>query len=177
MFDAKPVAPGVEADPLFIEYKIAALEPAVPQRACGSIHDSPMLGRMVYARMPHGRPSFWHGERHMPDSRFPLRIVFEVDGDRLPGADQLACVVAIRRLQVQDAMLCAPLINARLQQLRPSRMVSADDLVLTSIHLPPRPLRDARFELVFRAAKMPEMSFTVSFGRGVPRSVRIDSDA
>ena len=127
--------------------------------------------------MPPGRPSYWFGQIHMPDSRFALKIVCEVEADRAPGPDHIACAVAIRRLQVQDAMVCEPLINARLQELRPARRVSADDLVLTAIHLPPRPLIDARFELGFRARSAPDLSLTVVFARGAPASVRIDSDA
>jgi len=99
-----------------------------------------------------------------------------VAGDDLPGSDQAACVTAFRKLQVQDAMLCAPLINARLKELQIGATVGVDDLVLTLIHLPPHPLVDARFELGFRATSMPDLTFTVVFLRGTPRSVRIDSD-
>jgi hypothetical protein len=112
----------------------------------------------------------------MPDSRFPLHIICEVEGDNLPGSDQIACVTAFRRLQVQDAMLCAPLINERLRELRISHMVGADDLVLTLIHLSARPLFDARFELGFRATSIQNLSFNVVFVRGTPRKVRVDSD-
>ena len=86
-------------------------------------------------------------------------------------------MAAFRRLQVQDAMLCAPLINERLRELNIERGISADDLVLTLIHLPPRPLSAARFELGFRTSSIPNLSFTVVFIRGKPRSVRIDSDS
>jgi hypothetical protein len=177
MYDADHPTAGIDADQLLLDFKLAGVEPVAPQRACGDVFESPVVGRLEFAPMPHGRPSFWHGEQRMPDSRFTLKVVCEVEGDRRPGADQMACVVAFRRLQVQDAMLCAPLINARLQQLRPSRFVTADDLVLTSIHLAPHPLTDARFELGFRARSKPQMQFTVVFVQGAPRSVRIDSDA
>jgi hypothetical protein len=177
MFDAERPAPESVADPLLVEIKIAGLEPVRPQRPTGEIFESSMLGRLEFSQMPYGRLSFWHVEQWMPDSRFALKIVCEVESDRLPGADQEACVTAFRRLQVQDAIRCAPLINTRLQELRPSRKVRVDDLVLTSIHLPPHPLTDARFELGFRAASMPELQFTIVFVRGVPYSVRIDSDA
>jgi hypothetical protein len=177
MFDAEPPAADTDTDPLLVEIKIAGLEPVRPQRPGGEIYESPMMGRLEFARMPYGRPSFWHAVHRMPDSRFTLQIVCEVESDRLPGADQEACVTAFRRLQVQDAIRCAPLINARLQELRPSRKVRVDDLVLTSIHLPPHPLTDARFELGFRATSMPELQFTIVFVHGVPHSVRIDSDA
>jgi len=177
MFDAEPARPEVGDDELFLEQRLGALEPVAPQRAGGEVFESPMLGRMEFARMPRGRPSFWRAEQHMPDSPFSLQVLCEVEGDELPGADQVACVVAFRRLQVQDAMLCAPLINARLREMVPVRTVSVDDLVLTSIHLPPRPLTEARFELGFRATSARHLRFTVVFARGIPRSVRIDSDA
>jgi hypothetical protein len=177
MLDAEPPAPESVADELFLEFRIAGLEPVRPQRASGEVYESTLLGRMEFSRMPYGRPSFWRAEQWMPDSRYALQIVCEVEGDRLPGADQEACVAAFRRLQVQDAMLCAPLINARLRDLRPARSVSADDLVLNLIHLPPHPLTDARFELGFRASSAPDLQFTIVFARGQPRSVRIDSDA
>jgi len=177
MFDAEPGAREAGADELSFEFLRAELEAVRPRRTAGEVIDAPMIGRLQFSRMPRGRPSFWHAEQQMPDSRFALRVVCEVDGDRLPGADQMACVVAFRRLQVQDAMLCAPLINARLQLLRLSHRVTADDLVLTLIYLPPHPLTDARFELGFRVASIPQLLFTCVFGRGVPRSVRIDSDS
>ena len=178
MFDAEapPPAQGID-DGLSLEPRLAGLEPVHPLRASGEIVESPMLGRLEFSRMPHGRPSFWRGEQWMPDSRFPLRIVCEVEGDHLPGSDQGACVTAFRRLQVQDAMLCAPLINQRLRELQIAHTVTVDDLVLTLIHLPPHPLADARFELGFRATSIQNLSFNVVFVRGTPRSVRIDSDA
>ena len=83
-------------------------------------------------------------------------------------------MTAFRRLQVQDAMLCAPLINKRLRELQLAFTVGVDDLVLTLIHLPPHPLTDARFELGFRARTVAHLAFTVVFVRGTPRSVRID---
>ncbi len=176
MFDADRAARAGDIDELFIEPRVAGLEPVRALRPSGEIYESPMLGRLEFARMPHGRPSFWHGELWMPDSRFGLQIVCEVVGDDLPGSDHAACVTAFRRLQVQDAMLCAPLLNERLRELQLSDGISGDDLVMTLIHLPPRPLLDARFELGFRAPEIPNLSFTVVFIRGTPRSVRIDSD-
>jgi hypothetical protein len=180
MLDAEESLPVRGVDDLFLEPPLPGLEPVRKARPCGEIFESPMLGRLEFARMPSGRPSFWRGELRMPDSRYALQIVCEVDGDDLPGSDQTACVTAFRRLQVQDAMLCAPLINERLRELKISRNFSrnigADDLVLTLIHLPPRPLAAARFELGFRAPSIPHLSFTVVFVRGTPRSVRVDSD-
>jgi hypothetical protein len=177
MFDDEQCPPFGTIDDLLLDARLAGLEPVRPQRPSGEIFESPMLGRLEFARMPRGRPSFWRGEIRMPDSRFGLQIVCEVEGDDLPGSDQAACVTAFRRLQVQDAMLCAPLINDRLRELQIGRCISADDLVLTSIHLPPRPLSAARFELGFRSSSIPNLSLTVVFTRGVPRSVRIDSDS
>jgi len=177
MFAAERSRPASGVDDLLLETRVAGVEPVRPLRPSGEIYESPMLGRLEFARMPHGRPSFWRGEMRMPDSRYGLQIVCEVESDELPGSDQTACVTAFRRLQVQDAMLCAPLINERLRELNIERGISADDLVLTLIHLPPRPLSAARFELGFRASSIPNLSFTVVFIRGKPRSVRIDSDS
>jgi hypothetical protein len=156
--------------------RFAGQAPLRAPRATGDVLESPMLGRMEFSRMPQGRPSFWRAELWMPDSRYALQIVCEVDGDEEPGSDQAACVTAFRRLQVQDAILCAPLINERLRELKIAGCVSPDDLVLTLIHLPPHPLTDARFELGFQASSLPELTFTVVFVRGTPRSVRVDSD-
>jgi hypothetical protein len=177
MLDAEESLPAAGVDDLFLDPPLPGLEPVREARPSGEIHESPMLGRLEFAQMPYGRPSFWRGEMRMPDSRYPLQIVCEVEGDALPGSDQVACVTAFRRLQVQDAMLCAPLINDRLRALQISHSIHADDLVLTLIHLPPHPLAAARFELGFRAASIPHLSFTVVFVRGTPRSVRVDSDS
>jgi hypothetical protein len=177
MFDAEAPPPADGIDELFLEPHIVGAEPVHPPRCSGEIVESPMLGRLEFARMPHGRPSFWRGEQRMPDSRFPLRIVCEVEGDEVPGSDQGACVTAFRRLQVQDAIMCAPLINERLRELQIACTVGPDDLVLTLIHLPPHPLTDTRFELGFRATSIHHLSFNVVFVRGTPRSVRVDSDA
>src|SRR6266478_3877206 len=174
MFAAERSPPVNGVDDLLLETRVAGGEPVRPLRPSGEIYESPMLGRLEFARMPHGRPSFWRGEMRMPDSRFALQIVCEVEGDDLPGSDQAACVTAFRRLQVQDAMLCAPLINKRLRELQLAFTVGVDDLVLTLIHLPPHPLTDARFELGFRARTVAHLAFTVVFVRGTPRSVRID---
>jgi hypothetical protein len=176
MFGAER-SPDAELEETFLVPGLAGRTPARQRRSSGELYECPMLGRLEFSAMPHGRPSFWRGELRMPDSRFALQIVCEVACDDLPGSDQAACVTAFRKLQVQDAILCAPLINERLKELQISRTVSADDLVLTLIHLPPHPLVDARFELGFRATSMPDLSFTVVFARGTPRSVRVDSDA
>ena len=177
MYGADPSAPEIGDDPLVVERKLAGIEPVRPRRSTGAIYQSPMLGRLHFVRMAHGQVSFWSGEQRMPDSRFALQIVCEVDSDRLPGPDHVACVVALRRHQVQDAMQCVPLINARLQEQQVFSTVSADDLVLTAIHLPPHPFTDARYELSYRSTSEPKMQFTVTVVRGVPHSVRIDSDA
>lgn len=167
------------ADRLLTEQRLMGLEPERPRRPEGDIHESPMLGRLAFFPMPSGRPSFWRGQQRMPDSRYPLEVVCEVEGDDLPGSDQAACVTAFRRLQVQDAMLSAPLINRRLSELKSPLQaikITADDLMLTSIHLTAHPLIDARYELGFRAAPLPRLVFTVVFARGAPSSVRVDSD-
>ena len=177
MYDAERSVRASGADELLVEPRLAGLEPVRTLRPSGEIYELPMLGRLEFARMPQGRPSFWRGQMRMPDSRYGLQVVCEVEGDDLPGSDQAACVTAFRRLQVQDAMLCAPLINERLRELQIGRSICADDLVLTLIHLPPRPLSATRFELGFRAPPIPRLSFNVVFMRGTPRSVRIDSDS
>jgi hypothetical protein len=172
----QPAPEGDLEEELFVLPPLVGTGALKPQRPSGEVYESPMLGRMEFFGMPQGRPSFWRGEQWMPDCRWPLQIVCEVAGDDLPGSDQMACVTAFRRLQVQDAMVCAPLINARLKELQIAVAVAVDDLVMTLIHLPPRPLVDARFELGFRATSIPPLSFTVVFVRGAPRAVRIDSD-
>jgi hypothetical protein len=176
MLDADPLLPELDADQLYLERRVTGLAPPRQRRAGGDAFEAPLLGRLRFEQMPLGRPSYWAGEIRMPDSRFALKIVCEVEADRPPGADHIACAVAIRRLQVQDAMVCAPLINARLREMKPPRRIHADDLVLTSIHLPPRPLIDARFELGFRARSAPDLLLTVVFLRGAPSTVRIDSE-
>jgi len=176
MFAAESRTDAAAIDVL-LEQRVCGVEPVRPRRPAGELYESAMLGRLEFFPMPFGRPSFWRGEQQMPDSRYPLRIVCEVEGDGLPGSDQAACVAAFRRSQIQDAMLSAPLINARLGELQPDRTIGFDDLVLTSIHLAPRPLVHARFELAFRAGALPHLLFTVVFTRGIARSVRIDSDA
>ena len=179
MFDADTAPPPARGlDDLFLGLpRSAGHEPVRTPRPNGDVLDSPMLGRMEFSRMPQGRPSFWRGELWMPDSRYALQIVCEVEGDQEPGSDQAACVTAFRRLQVQDAVLCAPLIKERLRELQINATVHADDLVLTLIRLPPHPLTDARFELGFQASTLPNLTFTVMFVRGTPRQVRVDSDA
>ena len=170
-----PQEGAIDIDALLLE-RLCLLEPARAPRPEGDIHESQMLGRMRFVPMPVGRPSFWRGELRMPDSRYTLLIVCEVTNDELPGSDQAACVTAFRRLQVQDAVLCTPLINARLRELQVGRTISPDDLVLTMIHLPSRPLTATRYELGFRAPALAQLAFTVVFLHGRPNSVRIDSD-
>jgi hypothetical protein len=177
MRGAEESPPAGDIDDLFLGPPLPGVEPVRAQRPSGEVYESPLMGRLEFSRMPYGRPSFWRGEMWMPDSRYPLQIVCEVEGDDVPGSDQVACVTAFRRLQVQDAMVSAPLINERLRALKIPRSLATDDLVLTLIHLPPRPLAAARFELGFRAPALPKLSFTVVFVRGTARSVRVDSDA
>lgn len=167
----------LEADRLYEERRVTGITPEPTRRPSGSAIDIPQLGRLVFAQMPQGRPSFWHGEIPQPDSRFSLKVVCEVENDSTPGADHVACVAAIRRLQVQDAMLCAPRINQRLELLRARHRVNADDLVVSGIHLSPRPLIDARYELSFKDITLPDVSFTVVFRRGEPHAVRIESES
>jgi hypothetical protein len=111
----------------------------------------------------------------MPDSKFALQIICEVHEDRLPSPGHAACVTAFRRLQINDAVLCTPLINDFLQRLQPPRKISSDDLVMTQIHLPPSPLRDPHYEIAYRTGTLHDLIMTVVFKRGVPMSVKIDT--
>src|ERR1700739_1521937 len=104
MFAGNETPPQAIIDELVID-RIPGLEPARPQRPEGDVHEAPMLGRMQFVPMPAGRPSFGRGELRMPDSRYSLHIVCEVTDEEPPGSDQAACVIAFRRLQVQDAVL------------------------------------------------------------------------
>jgi hypothetical protein len=177
MADTEIPLPTLDADRLYEERRATGIAPEPTRRAPGSVIDIPQLGRLFFAQMPQGRPSFWHGEIHQPDSRFSLKVVCEVDKDSTPGADHVACVAAIRRLQVQDAILCAPHINQRLETLRARHKVNADDLIVSGIHLSPHPLVDARYELSFKDRTIPDVTFTVVFRRGEPHTVRIESES
>jgi len=174
MFDADRAGRGDGKDPLAAEPRVASIEPVRPLRPSGAVYVSPGLGRLFFSRGLHGRPSMWHGEQRMPDSRFALQILCEVEGDRLPGPDHVACVISLRRYQVKDAMACVPLINEELRRHRDLRRVDAEDLVLTLIHLPAHPLSDPLYDLVYRVVTAPELQFTVAFERGNPRAVRLD---
>lgn len=177
MPDAQSPQQTLEADRLYEERRATGIAQEPKRRPTGDRVDIPQLGRLYFAQMPHGRPSFWHGEIQQPDSRFSLKIVCEVENDLPPAAEHVACIAAIRRLQVQDAMLCAPRINQRLETLQARHRVHADDLVVSGIHLSPRPLVDARYELSFRDRTVPDVTFTVVFRRGEPQAVRIESDS
>jgi hypothetical protein len=167
----------LDADRLYQERRVTGFAPVKTRRPTGEAFDIAQLGRVYFSQMPQGRPSFWAGVIPQPDSRFALKIVCEVENDALPGPDHSACIAAIRRLQVQDAMLCTPHINERLASLRATHRVSADDLVVCAIHLSPHPLVDSRYELGFRDRNVPDVTFTVVFVRGAPHAVRIESDA
>ena len=164
------------ADPFFFDYKFGSLEPVRKRRQSGAVHDSPVLGRLEFVRMPPGRSSFWFGHQRMPDSRFTLQIVCEVVDDDVPGPDHVACVVGLRRNQVRDAAACVSLVNERLRELNLPCMVREDDLVLTAIYLRPRPLLDPCHELEYHASVAPELLVTVAFVGGAPQAVRIDHE-
>ena len=137
-------------DPLSFPHRLANLSLAAPRRANGELLVRPLLGTLEFVQMPPGRPSYWHCRRTMPDSRYALDLEFEVEHDDEPGADHEGCAIAICRLQVQEAVMCTPLIRSRLRELRPPRNVRPSDLVLTAIRMPSRPLPNGEWDLHFR---------------------------
>lgn len=173
---ARLTAPPEARDPAVEPARFGTLEPVRPRRAGGAIHDSPGLGRLEFVRMPPGQASFWFGQRHMPDSPFGLQIVCEVDDDELPTPAHVANVVALRRNQVNDALACVPLINARLRAMNLPCRVHEEDLALTAIYLRPHPLLDPCHELEYHVSAAPELVVTVAFVRGTPRTVHVERD-
>jgi hypothetical protein len=176
MLDGKnPNPPATISDPLTLGAKFGGIEPVRRRRGDGAVFESKTLGRMEYVWMPSGRPSFWHGVQRMPDSPTGLKIICEVEGDDLPGADHAACVVAIRRRQLQDAAASLPLIQARLRALRLPADITVDDLHLTGIHLSATPMITSRQVLEYGAATAPGLQFLVVFQHGRPSAVHVDS--
>jgi len=163
------------SDPLRIDSKVAGIDPVRKRRGDGAVVESATLGRLEFVQMPTGRPSFWHGVRHMPDSRTGLKIVCEVEHDEPPGADHEASVVAIRRRQIADAQACLALIQARLRELHLPADITAEDLILCGIHLNARPMIGARQVLEYRAPIAPGLEFLVVFQHGKPSAVHVDS--
>lgn len=144
------------------------------RRASGETFESKVLGHLEFVRMPAGRRSFWLGRQHMPDSPIELQVVCEVDHEAQPGVDHCAAVVTIRRHQVRDAAACVPLINAQLRSMAQPATLQADDLCLAAIHLGPHPMIDPVYVLEYAAAwQGGELTASVSFERGVPRSARL----
>jgi hypothetical protein len=174
MLGAETTHPIVQ-DPLSLPFKVNASGVSRPLRVSGETFDTDELGRLTFFRMPVGRPSFWRGECRSTNGSFGLRLICEVENDAPPGRDHIACVVALRRLHLPDAKKAAPLVNRRLREMRSPVSVNAEELVLSSIHLPPHPLRDARMEIGFRAYSAPSLSFTVVLAYGLPTSIRIDT--
>jgi hypothetical protein len=168
--------PGSGDDLLPSSPRLANLEPLRAPRADGETHVMPLLGPMRFVRMPPPRPSFWRGTRSQLHSNHSVEVTCEVDEDALPGGDHEACAVAICRLQVQETMVCAQLVNARFEIEQPGRSVRPADLALTEIHLPSRPLVCGRWRVCFRDRRDAGMKFTVLFERSVASSVLIDSD-
>jgi hypothetical protein len=176
MLDGKTLSPGAPAsDPLTIGSKFAGIDPVRRRRGDGAIFESKALGRLEFVWMPSGRPSFWHGVQRVSDSSTGLTIICEVEGDDPPGADHAACVVAIRRRQVKDAAASVPLVQARLRELRLPADITGDDLQLTGIHLPAKPMITSRQVLEYRAATAPGLQFLVVFLHGKPTAVHVDS--
>ncbi len=174
--DKYPDAGGPVSDPVTIGSKFAGIEPVRRKRGEGAIFVCPVLGRLEYVPMPSGRPSFWHGVQRMPDSPLGLKIVCEVETDDPPGADHVACVVAIRRRQVKDAAASLPLVRARLRQLQLSDGIGVDDLRLAGIHLAARPMVASRQILEYRIGAAPRLLFLVVFSQGKPTAVHVDGD-
>lgn len=163
-------------DPLAITDRLASLEPVRERRASGSVFESPILGRLEFVRMPHGRSSFWFGHQQMPDSPFTLQIVCEVHEDNTPGVNHVASVTTLRRNQVRDAAACLPMLNARLFEMGYERKVIEEDLVLTAIYLRPQPLLDPCHELEYHVDLKPGVVVTVAFVYGTPLSLRVDRE-
>jgi len=174
--DNLPSWGGAAADPLSLAPRFAGLEPVRRRREDGAIHDSKSLGRLRFSWMPSGRPSYWHGTLAGAEGTFPMRLVLEVEGDDLPGADHAACVVAIRRRHGKDAAACLPLVHARLKAMRSPLVPSGGDLRLTGIHLPARPMVSSRQMLEYRLEAAPELVFMAVFLHGKPTAVHVDRD-
>jgi hypothetical protein len=155
-------------------YRLASLEPTHRRRASGAIIHSQVLGRLEFVRLPPGRNSFWLGRLKMPDSPLELQLICEVEHEDVPGVDHAAAVITIRRHQVKDAAACLPLVNTRLREMGLRATLDTDDLFLTAIHLPPRPMFDPLCALEYQAELrgMP-LIVTVGFERGTPRTVHI----
>ncbi len=167
---------GQTLDPLTIVDRLASLEPVRRHRASGTVFESPVLGRLEFVRMPHGRSSFWFGHQQMPDSPFTLQIVCEVRDDNTPGVDHMASVTTLRRNQVRDAAACLPMLNTRLFEMGYERKVLEEDLVLTAIYLRAQPLLDPCHELEYHVDLKPVVTVTVAFVYGTPLSLRVDRE-
>lgn len=172
--DKGPPTGSTRDDPLTIGAKIAALEPVRPRRRDGAVHEARGLGRLEFVRMPKGRPSFWHGR--LSEAGRELKLVCEVEDDERPGADYAASVVAVRRRMAKDIAASLPLVQARLQRMKRPHDIAADDLVLSGIHLAPRPLVAARQVLEYRLRSAPELLFMVVFVHGRPSAAHVDSE-
>jgi hypothetical protein len=129
---------------------------------------------MQFFELPGGVASFWCATQPIAGTPFALQITCQVEGQQFPGAGHEARLVALRRSQAQETAAARTLINAGLRDLRLPYVVSAADLVLTSIHLPPRPLFDARDERIYRCTSAPVLSFALTFVLGTPISAYID---
>ena len=177
MYDDKQPGFDAPADPLSLGIRLASSEPVRARRPSGSIFESRSLGRMEFVQMPRDQASFWYGALAMPDSRYSLHLTCEVRSDRYPGPDHVACITAIRRRQVREAYACLAVINDALRDADKPACLNADELILTGIHLPPRPLLDARSELAFRSRLLPRTLLTVVLTRGRPQSARVEREA
>ena len=160
-------------DPLSIECKLPGLEPVRARRQEGTVFESDELGRLVLCHRGDGQRSVWVGEQRMPDSRFTLLIACEVDEDQAPGAGHAGLVVGARRRQLKDAAACVGMINDKLQQAKLPAKLVMDDLVLTGIFMPPRPMIEP-YTLEYQSSLVPGIAFRVFILRGKPKSVRLE---
>jgi hypothetical protein len=153
--------------------RFASLEPMPRKRATGDVRELPILGRMVFTRMPDDVQSFWQGNQAVSDSPYTLEIVCDVVGDRAPGAGHEARLVAMRLCQLPETLAALGLINGCRSELHMPRPVGIRELVVTGIHLPARPLLDPWCQRTYRSIALDGNSIAVVFALGVPVSVRI----
>jgi len=131
------------------------------------------VGEMTFFPMPKGRPSYWRCETHMPDEAFPLEIRFEVRADEEPGSLHLACLEAIRKLQIDLPAMSLGMINERLVAADHAAVEDIDDLSIRSITIPGHPVQNP-WTVVFRNRRNASILIGVVFNKMLPASVWID---
>jgi len=128
---------------------------------------------MSFVAMPQGRPSIWRSRSHMPDESNDFIVTVEVHGDEEPGEEQISQMSAIRKTQVQYAVMATPLINNKLKASRRGHQISAEDLCLVEVRMPRQPATEG-WCLVYRDRAAPSVDIGVSFKGAVPVSVWLD---